>query len=116
MRRPRSVREAEVADKVALVRSDLNVPLDGKRVADDTRIRASLPTLELLLERGAAGLAVCSHLGRPKGPDPAFAMAPVEARLRELLPDERLEVLENTRFNAGETANEPGFARELAEG
>jgi phosphoglycerate kinase len=98
-----------------LVRADLNVPLEDGRVADDTRIRASLPTLELLLERHAAEVAVCSHLGRPKRPDPAFAMAPVEARLRELLSDERLRVLENTRFNPGETANDPAFARDLAD-
>jgi len=99
-----------------LVRADLNVPLEDGRVADDTRIRASLPTLELLLERDAAHVAVCSHLGRPKGPDPAFAMAPVAERLRELLPDERLEVLENTRFDSGETKNDAESARRLAEG
>ena len=116
MRLPRSVRDADVAGKRVLVRADLNVPLEGGRVADDTRIRASLPTLELLLERDAAEVAVCSHLGRPKGPDPAFAMAPVEARLRELLPDERIAVLENTRFDPGETKNDPGLARELAAG
>jgi phosphoglycerate kinase len=116
MRRPRSVREADVAGKVVLVRADLNVPLEDGRVADDTRIRASLPTLELLLEEGAAEVRVCSHLGRPKGVDEAFRMAPVEARLRELLPDERLHVLENTRFDAGETSNDEGYARELAAG
>jgi len=115
VRLPRSVRDADIAGKRVLVRADLNVPLENGRVADDTRIRASLPTLELLLERGAAEIAVCSHLGRPKGPDPAFAMAPVEARLRELLPDERLRVIENTRFHPGETKNDPRFARELAE-
>ncbi len=116
MRLPRSVREAEVAGKHILVRADLNVPLDDGRVADDTRIRAALPTLQLLLERGAADVAVCSHLGRPKGPDPAYAMALVEGHLRELLPDERIRVLENTRFNPGETKNDPAFARELADG
>jgi phosphoglycerate kinase len=116
MRLPRSVRDADVAGKRVLVRADLNVPLEDGRVADDTRIRASLPTLELLLERGAAEIAVCSHLGRPKGPDPAFATAPVEARLRELLPDDRIRVLENTRFHPGETKNDPAFARELATG
>jgi phosphoglycerate kinase len=116
MHRPRSVRDADVAGKRVLVRSDLNVPLDDGEVADDTRIRASLPTLQHVLDNGAAQVAVCSHLGRPKGHDPAFAMAPVEARLRELLPDDRLEVLENTRFDAGETANDAETARELAEG
>jgi phosphoglycerate kinase len=115
VRKPRSVRDAEVAERRVLVRADLNVPLEGGQVADDTRIRAALPTLELLLERGTSEVAVCSHLGRPKGPDPAFSMAPVEARLRELLPDERIVVLENTRFDPGETKNDPEFARELAD-
>jgi phosphoglycerate kinase len=114
-RKPRSVRDAEVAGKSVLVRADLNVPLEDGRVADDTRIRASLPTLELLLERVAARVAVCSHLGRPKGFDAAFSMRPVEERLRELLPDERLVVLENTRFDPRETENDPSFARELAD-
>jgi len=99
-----------------LVRADLNVPLENGRVADDTRIRKALPTLEYLLEHDAAEVAVCSHLGRPKGPDPAFSMTPVARRLRELLPDERIDVLENTRFDPGETKNEPEFARKLAEG
>ncbi|HXV02625.1 MAG TPA: phosphoglycerate kinase [Gaiellaceae bacterium] len=116
MRKPRSVRDADVAGKRVLVRADLNVPLEGGQVADDTRIRAALPTLELLLEREAAEVAVCSHLGRPKGPDPAYAMAPVEARLHELVPGERVAVLENTRFDARETKNDPEFARELADG
>ena len=98
-----------------LVCADLNVPLEDGTVADDTRIRASLPTLQLLLERGADEVVVCSHLGRPQGEDPAFSMKPVEARLRELLPDERIRVLENTRFNPGETKNDRGFARELAD-
>ena len=97
------------------MRADLNVPLEGGRVADDTRIHASLPTLRFLLEKDAAAVAVCSHLGRPKGPDPAFSMDPVRNRLRELLPDERIEVLENTRFDPGETRNDPAFARRLAE-
>jgi phosphoglycerate kinase len=115
VRRPRSVRDADVGGKRVLVRADLNVPLEGGEVADDTRIRASLPTLELLLERDAAEVVVCSHLGRPKGEDPAFSMKPVSVRLRELLPDERIRVLENTRFNSGETKNDPDFARELAD-
>ena len=114
MRRPRSVRDADVAGKRVLVRSDLNVPLEDGSVADDTRIRASLPTLQLLLEREAERVTVCSHLGRPKGEDPQFSIAPVRARLRELLDDERVTVLENTRFNPGETKNDPAFAKELA--
>ncbi len=116
LRRPRSVRDADVAGKRVLVRADLNVPLEDGRVADDTRIRAALPTLQLLLERGAAEVAVCSHLGRPKGPDPKYAMAPVEEHVRRLLLDDRVLVLENTRFHPGETTNDEGYARELASG
>jgi phosphoglycerate kinase len=115
-RKVRSVRDADVAGKRVLVRADLNVPLEDGRVADDTRIRAALPTLDLLQERGATEVAVCSHLGRPKGFDAAFSMRPVEERLRELLPDGRLVVLENTRFDPRETENDPSFARELADG
>jgi len=115
VRKPRSVREADVEGKRVLVRSDLNVPLEDGRVADDTRIRASLPTLQYLLEHEAKEVAVCSHLGRPKGPDPAYSMTPVARRLRELLPDDRLDVLENTRFDPGETTNDPEFARKLAD-
>jgi phosphoglycerate kinase len=118
MRMPRSVRDADVAGKTVLVRSDLNVPLENGKVADDMRIRASLPTLRLLLERGAAEVRVCSHLGRPKTDEDreTYSMKPVEARLRELLPDDRLKVLENTRFDPRETKNDPAFAQELAEG
>jgi len=115
MHRPRSVHDAEVAGKRVLVRSDLNVPLEDGRIADETRIQASLPTLKLVLERDAAEVTVCSHLGRPAGPDPQFSLQPVEQRLRELLPDDRLRVLENTRFNPGETKNDAAYARELAD-
>jgi phosphoglycerate kinase len=117
MRLPRSVREADVTGKTVLVRADLNVPLEDGAVADDTRIRASVPTLELLLDAGAAEVRVCSHLGRPKSEDDRerFSMRRVESRLRELLPGDRLVVLENTRFNPGETKNDPEFARELAD-
>jgi phosphoglycerate kinase len=114
-RRLRSVRDAPVAGTRVLVRADLNVPLDGARVADDTRIRAALPTLELLVEREAAEVAVCSHLGRPKGFDAALSMRPVEERLRELMPADGLVVLENTRFDPRETENDESFARELAD-
>src|ERR671938_439473 len=116
VRLPRSVETAEVAGKRVLVRSDLNVPLDERRVADDTRIRASLPTLRLLLDRDAAEVRICSHLGRPKGHDPKYEMEPVRRRLAELLPDERVTVLENTRFDPGETKNDPETARRLADG
>ena len=94
------------------------MPLDGGRVADDTRIRASLPTLELLLERGVGEVHVCSHLGRPKTDEDRgkYTMEPVVARLRDFLPDERIHVAENTRFDPGETSNDERFARELAEG
>jgi phosphoglycerate kinase len=77
-----------------------------------------LPTLELLLEHGAKEIRVCSHLGRPKTDEDRakYSLAPVERRLRELLPDGRLRVLENTRFDARETKNDESFARELADG
>jgi phosphoglycerate kinase len=112
---PRSVRDADVAGKRVLVRADLNVPLEGGRVADDTRIRASLPTLRLLLERDLAEVIVCSHLGRPNGPDPAYSIAPVAEWLQELLgTNGRVRVLENTRFDPREMKNDPELAKELA--
>jgi phosphoglycerate kinase len=118
MRIPRSIERADVTGKRVLVRADLNVPLDGGRVADDTRIRAALPTLELLLRRGAEEVVVCSHLGRPKTEEDRvkYAIAPVAERLHELVPDERVRVLENTRFNPGETKNDAAYAAELADG
>jgi len=111
------VRDADVDGKRVLVRADLNVPLEDGRVADDTRIVAALPTLAWLLDEGAAEVAVCSHLGRPKSEDDRarYAMRPVDEELRRHLADERLVVLENTRFRAGETANDEGYARELAD-
>ena len=112
----------EVAGKSVLLRADVNVPLVDGQVADDFRIRASMETLVWLLERGA-DVVLCGHLGRPKGEDQSLSMAPVEVRLRELLaeqmpdlPSSRLEVLENLRFNPGETANDPAFVAELIEG
>ena len=118
MRLPRSVETAEVAGKSVLVRADLNVPLEGGRVADDTRIRAAIPTLRLLLDKSVARVSVCSHLGRPKTEEDRakYSMAPVRERVAELVGDDRVTVLENTRFNLGETTNDDGFARELAEG
>jgi phosphoglycerate kinase len=115
---PRSVREADVEGKIVLVRADLNVPLENGQVANDARIAASLPTLRYLLDQGVAEARVCSHLGRPKTEEDRarYAIEPVRARLAELLPDERVTVLENTRFDPGETANDERYAHELAAG
>jgi len=119
----RTVRDLDAAGKRVLVRADLNVPLDGGAVADDTRIRKAMPTVELLLDRGAK-VTLCSHLGRPKGrPDPALSLRPVADRIAELLgrpvafgdEDGDLRLLENLRFDPREEANDPGFARELAD-
>jgi phosphoglycerate kinase len=116
MHRPRSVRDADVAGKRVLLRVDFNVPLEDGHVADDTRILAALPTIRLLLDGGAEKVRLCSHLGRPKGEDPALSLRPVEEHLRSLFDDPRIAVLENTRFHPGETTNDPEFARELADG
>ncbi|GAC1609907.1 MAG: phosphoglycerate kinase [Mycobacteriales bacterium] len=132
--------DLDVRGKRVLVRSDLNVPLDGGRVTDDGRIRASLPLLQELLARGAR-VIVSAHLGRPKGaPDPAYSLAPVAARLQELLGAPvrqagdvvgasarqlageltagQLGLLENVRFEAAETSKDDAergaFADELA--
>lgn len=130
----------EVAGKRALVRSDLNVPLQDGRITDDGRIRASVPTIKALADAGAR-VVVTAHLGRPDGaPDPAYSLAPVAARLGELLgapvafatdtvgesakqtvaglADGQVALLENVRFNAGETAKDDAvrgaFAAQLA--
>ncbi|HUQ21506.1 MAG TPA: phosphoglycerate kinase [Gaiellaceae bacterium] len=116
LRKPRSVCDADVAGKTVLLRADLNVPLEDGEVADDSRIRAALPTLQLLLDRDVTAIRVCSHLGRPKGEDPDLRMEPVRKRLRSLLGDARIDVLENTRFHPGETKNDPELASRLAEG
>jgi phosphoglycerate kinase len=132
----RTVRDLEVAaGEAVLARVDFNVPLEGGEVADDSRIRAALPTIELLLDNNVR-LVLCSHLGRPEGRDPETSLAPVSKRLGELIeaevhqaPDvvgpevrrgvDRLDpgtvlVLENTRWERGETQNDPELARELA--
>src|ERR1017187_740474 len=126
----RTINDLDVDGLRVLVRADLNVPLDGTRITDDTRIRASLPTLNALISRGAR-VIVCAHLGRPGGkPDPAYSLAPVAARLGELLggPDALAAVaavlpggvvmLENLRFNPGETSKDDAvrgaFADRLA--
>jgi len=97
-----------------LVRADFNVPLENGEITDDLRIRSAVPTLRWLLEQGAT-VTACSHLGRPKGaPDPAFSMDPVRARLAELAPG--VGLLENLRFDPGETSNDPAFVQKLIEG
>jgi len=130
------ITDVDVKGKRVLVRVDFNVPIKDGKVADDTRIKAALPTIKYLLDHDAA-LILCSHLGRPKeGPDPKFSMRPTAERLSELLDQpvafaedcvgpvaekaaSKLEpgdvlVLENTRFHAGEKKNDPEFARQLA--
>jgi phosphoglycerate kinase len=118
VRLPRSVETADVSGRRVLVRADLNVPLAAGQIADDTRIRAALPTLRWLLDHGASEVVVCSHLGRPETADDRrrLSIIPVADRLRALLPDPRIRLLENTRFDPRETRNESGFAHELVEG
>jgi phosphoglycerate kinase len=115
---PRAVPQLEdlgdLDGRHVLVRTDFNVPLKDGQITDDLRIRAALPTLSWLQERGAR-VTACSHLGRPKGaPDPKYSMDPVRARLAELAPG--VELLENLRFDAGETGNDPAFVQQLVDG
>jgi phosphoglycerate kinase len=115
-----------LAGKRVLVRVDFNVPLDGTRITDDSRIRAALPTLEELRRRGAR-LLLAAHLGRPKDRDPALSLAPVAARLGELMgtevalapsldevPDGDVVMLENVRYEPGETKDDPELAARYA--
>ncbi len=100
--------------KSVLVRVDFNVPMSNGEITDDLRIQAALPTLSWLQDRGAS-VTACSHLGRPKGqPDPEFSMDPVRAHLATLAPGVKL--LENLRFNPGETGNDSAFVQELIAG
>ena len=135
----KTVRDVEVRGKKVLLRCDFNVPQDKETgaITSDKRIVAALPTIRYLLENGAAVIA-CSHLGKPKnGPDPKLSLAPVAKRLSELLgrevifahdvvgPDAQTKaaalqpgqilLLENTRFEPGETKNDPELARKLAD-
>ena len=104
----------DVSGKRVLVRTDFNVPMENGEITDDFRIRAALPTINWLTERGAT-VVTASHLGRPKGqPNPKYSMDAVRARLAELAPG--VELLENLRFNPGEEANDPAFVAELIEG
>lgn len=131
-----TIRDIDLKGKRVLMRVDFNVPLDGEKVTDDTRIRAALPTIKAVLQEGAS-VILMSHLGRPKGKkDPKYSLKPVAARLAEVLgkevimaPDcigEEVEklaqdlkpgqvlLLENVRFYAEETDNDPEFAKKLA--
>lgn len=127
--------DAELKGKKVLLRCDLNVPLDGKTITDDTRVRLSLPTIEYLQKKGAI-VTVCSHLGRPEGKDDEFSLAPCAVRLGELLGQEvklapdcigeevarmvneakegDVLMLENTRFYKEESKNDPVFVEKLA--
>lgn len=130
-----TVRDVDVSGKRVLVRCDFNVPLDGDTITDDRRITEALPTIRLLLDRGAS-VVLASHLGRPKGVSPEFSLQPVSRRLGELLgrnvpllPDSvgaeveqrvrgmkpgEVVLLENVRFHPEEEANDPAFAAQLA--
>ena len=132
----KTVRDIDVRGKRVLVRADLNVPLENGLITDDTRIREAVPTVRYLLERGATGVIVCSHLGRPKGRDESLSLAPVAGRMANILGREVLFVddcvgpdvadavrvmpaasvllLENLRFHKEEVANDAEFAQELA--
>jgi len=104
----------DVRGKRVLVRTDFNVPMEGGTITDDFRIRAALPTIEWLRERGAT-VVTASHLGRPKGaPNPKYSMDAVRARLAELAPG--VELLENLRFDPGEEGNDPAFVAKLIDG
>jgi phosphoglycerate kinase len=97
-----------------LLRADFNVPLADGKITDDLRIRAALPTIGWLLDRGAH-VTACTHLGRPKGKvDPKYSVEPVRERLAELAPG--VELLENLRYDPGEEANDPAFVAKLVEG
>ena len=135
----KTIKDIDWTGKRAVMRCDFNVPLDGDKITDDIRIRAALPSIEYLLEHGAS-VVLMSHLGRPKGePKPEFSLAPVAKRLAELTgkevkfvpsdvvvddnvkaaakdlkPGEML-LIENVRYKAGETKNDPEFAKELSE-
>jgi phosphoglycerate kinase len=122
----RTINELALKGRRVFIRVDFNVPLEGQRITDDTRIRAALPTIERLRERGAR-LLLAAHLGRPKDREPELSLKPVAARLGELLnydvalapsldevPDGELVMLENVRYEPGETKNDPELARRYA--
>jgi phosphoglycerate kinase len=123
----RGLDDLDVSGRRVLVRCDLNVPLEDGRITDDGRIRASLPTIRAVLERGASSVVLMSHLGRPKGQsNPKYSLAPVAARLSELLGEDvalvpvgeparsRVTLLENLRFDPREESGDESYATELA--
>ena len=123
----RSIKDLDLRGKRVFVRVDLNVPIKNGAITDDTRIRASLPTIQYALDQGAKAVILASHLGRPKGkPNPEFSLRPVAKRLEELIgrpvtfaenyadAKDGLVLLENLRFHPEEEKNDPGFAGQLA--
>ena len=111
---PRLEDLGDLSGKSVLVRADFNVPISDGHITDDLRIRAAVPTLRYLLAAGAS-VTACTHLGRPKGePDPAYSVEPVRAKLAEWIPE--VTLLDNLRFDPGETANDPAFVQALIEG
>jgi phosphoglycerate kinase len=125
----RTLDDLEIKDKRVLLREDLNVPLKDGSIVDDFRIRQSLPTLKELLDKGATRVVIAAHLGRPKGADdPKYSLKPIAERVGGLLdkdvpliprPEDvanaKIQVLENVRFEPGETKNDEGWAKRLAE-
>jgi len=132
-----TLKDIDLKDKTVLVRADFNVPQDANlNITDDTRIRATLPTLKYILEKGAKKLVIMSHLGRPDGkPIAKYSLKPVAVRLKELIgkdvlflddcigdnikqaidqAKEKLILLENLRFHAEEEANDLDFAKQLS--
>jgi len=134
----RSIKDLPLKGRRVLMRVDFNVPIKNGAITDETRIRASLPTIEYALSQGVKVLILCSHLGRPKGkPSPEFSLKPVAEKLCQILkrpvtfaedcvgepakkavasaPDGGVVLLENLRFHPEEEKNDPGFAKQLAE-
>ena len=128
----KTIKDLDLKDKIILMRVDYNVPLDGEKVVDDLRIRASLPTINFLLENGASKIVLISHLGRPEGKEnPEFSLAPVFETLKTLLPGQTIDfkplpksgekidskakilLLENLRFDPGEEANSKDFIKNI---
>jgi phosphoglycerate kinase len=122
----RSIKDLDISGKRVFIRVDFNVPIKNGTIGDDTRIRASLPTIKYALEQGAT-VVLASHLGRPKGkPNPEYSLKPVATRLSELLGEpakaaidraskgSKVVLLENLRFHGEEEKNDSGFAKQLA--